>query len=118
MSKSLCETQQSQSQTSTLTLTISEVAEFVEEQIKFFAQAGQEIPEFIYMSYDVVNALVINNGRFHSPLHNDNVGICLQFHTSHGSLFVKKVKDKENYISVGGVDYLTMLAEQELLCEQ
>jgi hypothetical protein len=39
----------------------------------------------------------------------------LQFVTSQGLLTVERVRDKENYISVGGVDYLSMLAEQELL---
>jgi hypothetical protein len=68
------------------------------------------------MSNDVVRALIINNKRL-SPdsFYDVNVASQLQFVTSQGLLTVERVRDKENYISVGGVDYLSMLAEQELL---
>ena len=50
-----------------------------------------------------------------APLHTDTRS--LQFVTSYGTLNVIMVLNKTNYIAVGGVDYVTMLAEQELLGE-
>ena len=95
-----------------LTLTISDIADFVEKQIQFFINNGSEIPDFVYISNDVVKALVTNAGH----LTHDGY-VHLVFQTSAGELSVMRVKDKTNYIAVGGVDYLTMLAEEELLKE-
>ncbi len=112
-------TPNAQSQTSTLTLTISEVVAFIEEQVDFFARTGQEIPDHVYMSNDVIKALIINNQRMiPDSMYEGSAGHQqLNFITSHGQLTVKRIFDKENYIAVGGVDYVTMVAEEELLSE-
>ena len=80
---------------------------------------GHEMPEKVFMSYDVIKALIINNQRISPDSFYDNMasnGVRrLEFVTSLGSLSVETVRDKENYISVGGIDYLSIIAEQELL---
>ena len=100
-----------------MTLTISEIAEFVEEQVNFFAEVGQEIPKEVHISSDIIRRFFTEDYQSHISPHSLHEAHYLQFATSCGPLRILKVHNKENYIAVGGVDYVTMMAERELLHE-